>query len=113
MLLAYVQNHHNYKPGAYAWIGASDMNAEGTFRWTGPGRHNSGVPFWEGGTDGTAVKGRSITKLCWTCHESHFMGIKSSVDRYNNWAINVVTHIQLEPNQNGQEDCVGEASAQF
>ena len=39
------------------------------------------------------------------------MGIKSSVDRYNNWAINVVTHIQLEPNQNGQEDCVGEASA--
>ena len=62
MLLAYVQNHHNYKPGDFAWIGASDLNAEGTFRWTGPGRHNSGVPFWEGGTDGTAVKGRSTTK---------------------------------------------------
>lgn len=32
---------------ANAWIGATDMAAEGTFVWVGPGKMQQGVPFYE------------------------------------------------------------------
>ncbi|MBN1911523.1 MAG: PEP-CTERM sorting domain-containing protein [Pirellulales bacterium] len=42
--------------GAYAWIGATDRNAEGEWIWDGDG-DNSGDQFWSGGKTGSPVGG--------------------------------------------------------
>lgn len=61
-----------------AWIGATDMNAEGVFVWVGPGKMSKGVPFYD---VNTGAINRAYTN--WADDEPNQSGEEDCVEMRN------------------------------
>mmetsp|Transcript_15651 Transcript_15651/g.31909 ORF Transcript_15651/g.31909 Transcript_15651/m.31909 type:complete len:306 (+) Transcript_15651:53-970(+) len=90
-ILQLIKESKTYLNGAgdkFCWLGAIDMNTEGTFEWVTGNSHTDGVVFWTGGSPnngGAPVNGQ--------------------FDYFENSANGFTTGAN-EPNSNGEEDCV-------